>query len=566
MFRPRSRPATYPSFGRRFSNKVSSLVARFEALSSPSVDSKKLPSEPPPIRSIESVISTAGAISKEDLSKQVLSHRASQAFQELDSKGHNKENDQNVARKAPPPKRLLTTSVAHRRLRSVRSKISYGNLRTKTSGLLRRSRSTSSVSALSGQEITPNTSNTTLGTTVDLSNENILLDGATSTDNVTENLDGSRDRGPSIESEISGSSSISDTPPVAKVLPSSFFAQLVRGHHQSPIKRSKLPTVLLNCDDEDLLLEKEEKIDYRKFRLGKPSTYNRRQSIWSRNITPPKISVKELASRFVQPEVSQRQITIRDDAIEQAYKKTKATPPPDTPLVTKKITAMGSSEDVTLHEELGVLFADSEDSTPEETSSSDTQDSYPAEPPSYGPPPATVTLTTTRPSSEEFPDGNYVYKLPDHPSTSTNPHGALASVQSTLVSATSSLRSIFGSRVGVRIPPPLPYSAPEVQTRRGSKASPAGQVTTRSFPSRLRSQSSKKSLVKANLKTLVSKGSFYNSPTNIIKKKASAMSVGKSYRKTPPPVEFFDGRKRGRSFKEKRQFSISHNHPSLTDV
>lgn len=552
MFRPRSRPATHPSFGRRFSNKVSSLVARFEALSSPSTDSKKLSFEPPPIRSIESVISTAGVISKEDLSKQVLSHRASQVFQELDSKGHNKENDADiaVARKAPPPRRLLTTSVAHRRLRSVRSKISYGNLRIKTSGLLRRTRSTSSVSALSSQEVTLNTSNTTLGTIDGLSSGNILLDGATSTDNVAGNLDGSRDGGRTMSSELSRSVSSSDTPPVAKVLPSSFFAQLVRGNHQSPIKRSKLPTVLLNRDDEDLLLEKEDKIDYRKFRLGKPSTYNKRQSIWSRNITPPKISVKELASRFVQPEVSQCQTKIQDDAIQKSYKK-KATPPPDTPLVTKKITVMGSSEDVTLNDELGVLLADSEDSTPEETSSSDTQDSYPVKPVSAGPAPATVTLTTTYPSSEESPGDNY--KLPDHPSTSTNPHGALASVQSTLVSATSSLRTIFGSRAAVRIPPALPYSAPESQTRRGNKVSPAGQVVTRSFPSRLRSQSSRKSIVKTNLKTLVTKGSFYSSSTNAIKKKVSAMSVGKSYRKTPPPVEFFEspGRKRGRSIKEK---------------
>jgi len=99
------------------------------------------------------------------------------------------------------------------------------------------------------------------------------------------------------------SSLVYSTPPVAKVLPSSFFSQLVVSEPR-PVKTPK-PKVMTDSEDSQLLIvEKREKIDPRRFRLN---SLDRRQSVWRRKITPPKISVKDLISRF------------REEAVEAKY-------------------------------------------------------------------------------------------------------------------------------------------------------------------------------------------------------------------------------------------------------
>lgn len=91
------------------------------------------------------------------------------------------------------------------------------------------------------------------------------------------------------------SSQVNSTPPVAKILPSSFFSQLV----MADPRRIQTPRPRIVSDSEDsqlLIIEKREKIDPRKFRLH--HSLDKKQSLWRRKITPPKISVKDLISRF----------------------------------------------------------------------------------------------------------------------------------------------------------------------------------------------------------------------------------------------------------------------------
>jgi hypothetical protein len=95
------------------------------------------------------------------------------------------------------------------------------------------------------------------------------------------------------------------TPPVARILPSSFFAQLVaedepQHHHH---RRSKVkPRVFTDSEDTELLVvEMTEKVDLRHhFRLGGLGNKGGSGSAWRRKITPPKISVRDLVSRFWQ--------------------------------------------------------------------------------------------------------------------------------------------------------------------------------------------------------------------------------------------------------------------------
>jgi hypothetical protein len=98
------------------------------------------------------------------------------------------------------------------------------------------------------------------------------------------------------------------TPPVARVLPSSFFAQLVAEEEPQHHRRSKVrPRVFTDSDDTELLVvEMTEKVDLRPhFRLG-GGTGNKGGygSVWRRKITPPKISVRDLVSRFWQEDPS----------------------------------------------------------------------------------------------------------------------------------------------------------------------------------------------------------------------------------------------------------------------
>lgn len=89
------------------------------------------------------------------------------------------------------------------------------------------------------------------------------------------------------------------TPPVARIIPSSFFSQLV-GTEPRPIRTPK-PRVFTDSEESQwLVVEKREKVDYRGFRLD-PESVGRKGSVgWKRMITPPKISVRDLISRFRQ--------------------------------------------------------------------------------------------------------------------------------------------------------------------------------------------------------------------------------------------------------------------------
>ncbi|KAA8909867.1 hypothetical protein FN846DRAFT_905396 [Sphaerosporella brunnea] len=255
-----------PSFSRKVAKRVSSLIAKFEALSAN--QSTVIDPEPPRRRSLSSLITPGGSSSRRSGIRRSIGRRASKILEKVARAG----NEDVVPKITPPPKRLLKAGGGRRGRRNA-SLPNAAGVRVARYTVKKR-RVVSDSTEVSG----------------------IVLDGPVS-------LFASEQ--PSSSIAYAASSILSTPPPpVAKILPSSFFSQLVS--EEPPRRRKVKPQTFTDSEDTDLVVvEMAEKVDLRhQFRL-KPTT-NGTGSGWRRKITPPKISVRELVSRFWQ-EPSQQQ-------------------------------------------------------------------------------------------------------------------------------------------------------------------------------------------------------------------------------------------------------------------
>jgi len=259
-----SRP---PSFGRRVAAKVTSLIAKFEAMSAaPNVQTRRKIT-PPRKRTLGSVVTPgSSSLSRRSTLRKSIGKKA-RIFVKLDWEKENA--NRRPAKVAPPPKRILkaSRSITNPRGRR-RVTLPIGNPASTT-----KKRRT-----LSGTFncYSPSRYN------ADDEKSGITLDGPAF--------------GPDTSSGSSTlrSTPAAPTPPVARILPSSFFSQLVAP--DLPLKDTPRIRVFTDSEDSDLLIvEKRQRIDYKQFRL---TSVDKQKSMWKRKITPPKISVKELISLF----------------------------------------------------------------------------------------------------------------------------------------------------------------------------------------------------------------------------------------------------------------------------
>jgi len=225
----------HPSFTRKFAQKVSSLIAKFEALSSAPAARK---SPPPRKRTIASVV-TPGAST---LPRSQLRRSIRKTFTRWEIQGE----EMPLAKIIPPPKKVLGKGKAAGRRRV---SMPEQKMAAQLPGAQRRV--------------------------------------------VSEELDGPVPMSIPPDSVSTSDISASSVPPVVKIIPSSFFKQLVVEEPPRPKMRA-----YTDSEDESLLVIQEvTKVDRRKFRF-------RRQgeggggSLWKRRITPPKISVRDLVMRF----------------------------------------------------------------------------------------------------------------------------------------------------------------------------------------------------------------------------------------------------------------------------
>jgi hypothetical protein len=259
-----SRP---PSFGRRVAAKVTSLIAKFEAMSAAPNAQTRRKITPPRKRTLGSVVTPGGSsLSRRSTLRKSIGKKA-RIFVKLDWEKENA--NRHPAKVAPPPKRILkaSRSITNPKGRR-RVTLPIGNPASTTKR--RRSLSgTFNCYSLSRYN-------------ADDEKSGITLDGPAF--------------GPDTSSGSSTlrSTPAASTPPVARILPSSFFSQLVAP--DLPLKDTPRIRVFTDSEDSDLLIvEKRHRIDYRQFRL---TSVDKQKSVWRRKITPPKISVKELISLF----------------------------------------------------------------------------------------------------------------------------------------------------------------------------------------------------------------------------------------------------------------------------
>lgn len=491
-----------PVLASRISHRVSGLVAKFEALASPR--SQERSSEPPAPRSIESVVTTTASISRQDVAQKALSRKASQIFRGLvDGARDNDQKPQDQSdlqhRPRPPPRKLLTASLANRKLKRRTAVPSVEGKDWKVRGAKSMSWiEPTRIEMSDNQRWDPKES---LRRQRQLSNSQTGSEPATA-------MDGSLD-------ELSNSSPDPSSPSVVKVLPSSFFAQFVRNNTDRPVERSKLPAVLLNSEDEDLILARNEKLDHRKFRLH---SFGRKQPVWKRKITPPRVSVKDLISRFRQPDVE----------------------PPLTREDTSKYAIVVNNDEILLSNPEVLLVDPTSNSIATSAVDSTTDDNAEIE---------------QAPAKSKQPTGTAIpttFKVKEPP-TFVAPHpapGAYVSVQSslasTMVSAASSLRSIFASRGNGSVIPIKVAVTPEGYQHRGTSVS-GGRAKFRSLSSQ--KVNPKRPMLNTGVKTVVARGSFYKPrlvtavklppPTYAPKQRPLAITSKTSYRKTPPPATFF---------------------------
>lgn len=331
------------SFGRRVAAKVGNLIAKFEAMAM----SPAPPSDPPRKRNLESVVGTdpAAKFSSRPGLRKSLSKKASRMFQKLE-KGDDLATGSmsTVPEKVQPPKKKLlrpsrsflfpprasvtqisAPSPEHhsypymtRRGRH-RATMPTGTPKQEP----RKKRRTISGSSIvtideiSGPSLAAASEDVVLGTKVikGASTSQLNLDTPASLgrtisypDNNSSGLkfahiDGpvSQDGVSQVGSEITEYTSAytafpspnNSTPPVARILPSSFFVQLA----EERVVKTPKPRIYTDSEDSSLIIvEKREKIDPTKFRLD--PNLNKDKSAWKRKITPPRISVRELISKF----------------------------------------------------------------------------------------------------------------------------------------------------------------------------------------------------------------------------------------------------------------------------
>ncbi|KAI5804583.1 hypothetical protein EDC01DRAFT_426547 [Geopyxis carbonaria] len=256
-----------PSFGRRMASKVISLIAKFESLSSSQTEEDP-EKELPRVRSIESLVTPNGSISRKALRlRNSLGRKASRLFEKLE---RDKEENNPPPKRPPPRKKTLViprpTNRKQRRKQHVEGH---------KDGHLKRRKGHPSTFRHSRR----------LGGEAEDDTSSIGFDGLVSGNEPSSVLS---------TSEVSSSSQAlsTSTPPVARILPSSFFAQLVPPEPVKPVKISALPKVLQEFSDHEI--SSGESFDPKLFRIG----LEKQKSVWKRKITPPKISVKELISKF----------------------------------------------------------------------------------------------------------------------------------------------------------------------------------------------------------------------------------------------------------------------------
>lgn len=517
-----SDPECSPALASRVSHRVSGLVAKFEALASSRSQDRS--SEPPAPRSIESVVTATASISRQDVVQKALGRKASQIFRGLvDGARDNDQTPQEQSevqhRPRPPPRKLLTASLANRKLKRKTAVPSVEGKDWKLRGAKSMSWiEPTRIEMSDNQRWDPKES---LRLQRQLSNSQKGTEPATT-------MDGSLD-------ESSNSSPDPSSPPVAKVLPSSFFAQLVRSDIDRPVQRSKLPAVLLNSEDEDLILEGNEKLDHRKFRL---QSFGRKQPVWKRKVTPPRVSVKDLISRFRQPD-AERSLT-REDA-------------------SKSAIIMNNEE--TLLNNPGVLLVDPTPNSVATTVVDTTTDGNaeieqaPAEKLGSKKPARTAIATTVK--AEEPPT-----LVAHHPAPAAYV-SVQSSLASTMVSAASSLRSIFASRGNGSVIPIKVAVTPEGYQHRGTSVS-GERAKFRSLSSL--KVNPKRPMLNTGVKTVVARGSFYSPrlatavklppPTYAPKQRPFFITSKTLYRKTPPPMTFFTNPKPKKTQREYFRINI----------
>lgn len=233
-----------PSFTRKVAARVSSLIAKFEALSStPATRKSPLPRK----RTIASIVTPgASTLPRSQIRRSIRKTFARWEVQDV---------ERPVVKITPPPKRIIRKGKA--RMVAGRRRVS-----------------------LPEQKRT------------------VLAAAAAARRVVSEELDGPVPMSVPLESVSTSDTSASEAtsealaPPVAKIVPSSFFRQLVV-EEAPPQQRTG---VFTDSEDEALLVVQEMvKVDSRKFRIRRQGTTG---SLWKRRITPPKISVRDLVSRF----------------------------------------------------------------------------------------------------------------------------------------------------------------------------------------------------------------------------------------------------------------------------
>ncbi|TGZ76410.1 hypothetical protein EX30DRAFT_344921 [Ascodesmis nigricans] len=492
-----------PPLRRRLSRRVSSLVAKFEALATSRSDGRE--SEPPAPRSIESVVTTTASISRDKVTRKGLGRKASKLFHGLvdgaqDSAKHERDDpsrrNEEPPKNKPPARKLLTESFAQRKLKM---RPGLDSITAKMSKL----RGAKSISWLEpgGQTSASQEADGDGGGVDHRASVEFLGVHHLSA------IDGSQD--PS-----GGTSPGTVSPPVAKVLPSSFFAQLIRGGDADrPVNRSILPKVLQDRDDEDLVAAREEKIDIRKFRIN---SFGRRgeSPVWKRKITPPRVSVKDLISRFRQPESSpnvetgEASTAVTEGAADQFLSPGAADP----------ASAYTSPR----------LNAAAESSINDSATPGLPGDELPRAP---VPTPA-INLQT---SDDEHPS------LPT-PQPATTSTSVSSSLGSSVASAASSIRGIFSSRRRNTASIPIANGTPGGDQQKSSVSTKA-----KLRPPSAAQKVAPKKTVSPDSKPVKKRKSFYSKPSSTataiartpkLPRQASIVAK-KSFRKTPPPALFF---------------------------
>ncbi|KAL7269831.1 hypothetical protein RUND412_007480 [Rhizina undulata] len=285
-----------PSIGRRVTTKVNHLIAKFEALSIISQNPKPVASSPPPRRSIASLVSSGANSRKSSLRRLRDSIRKRANWFVEKSEKENKTDP--PPPQTPPPKRIL------REPRSV-------DIRTRKDpqdALSSRPRRRVSVSARLQSKIRASEISESSGT---------AFDGPVS---IMESGDFSRTSSASFSRSSTFTETTLSTPPVARILPSSFFAQLLPSAPPTPVKRiTPPPKILFDPNEPELVLDEFETSGLaaaglsntphrKKYRIRNHQWKwhmhaNGGQHVsWRRKVTPPRISVRALVSKFRQVE------------------------------------------------------------------------------------------------------------------------------------------------------------------------------------------------------------------------------------------------------------------------